>query len=45
MSKGWTILFILLLILAIYLNFFSKDIKQYDGQAEQRREYKRTHNK
>lgn len=32
---------ILLLLLAIYLNFFSKDMKQYDGQSEEYRKYKR----
>lgn len=32
---------ILLLLLAIYLNFFSQDMKRFDGQREEFRKYKR----
>lgn len=43
MTKGWTVIWLLLLVFAIYLNAFK--LHQYDGQGEQRREYRRMHNK
>lgn len=39
-ERLWLI-WVLLLIVAIYLNFFSPYIKQFDGQREEYRKYRR----